>query len=687
MKFIKYIFVIAIITILQPLQLMANVAITAATGGGSLCSDSYTTLGDIVIKEGQKSDFAIGAGVTLILTAPNGYEFNAGVGSVSYTAAKNLSAASIVVTTSTITVTYTCSGINKSDILTISGIEVKASNALPVAASGKILRTVANPGTGSIAGIINGTTNFGTLTQAATMAYSSSSVTQNNTSNVGVGSDGNEIICIPVVVTGICLSPTATSFTLNTNGSTNAAVDISRAQLYYSTTSTFSTATLFGSQNNPNGSFTINGSQILISGTNYFWLSYDIPGSALLNDVVDGECTSIVVDGSSYTPSPTNAIGSRTIVTQCPSGLKEAGTNSVVNGDFSAGNFGFTSGYTYVANDPDPSIRTELWPEGYYSVWTCPKDLHYMWSEYTTGHGGSGNFLIVNGNTVDNIVVWQENITVSPNTTYYFTAWLCSVHPSNPAQLQFSVDGTNIGAIFTAPGDTLNHWQQFYATWNSGANTTATISIVNKNTIASGNDFGLDDINFVPCQDATLPIELLYFNAKAVYAKNEINWSTSSEINNHYFTVEKSSDGVTFSTLSTIEGAGNSNSVLKYSTEDASPYKVVTYYRLKQTDFNGNFTYSNIVAVSGNQSGSLTMKVLPSQGNNNIHLLIRPDNSKNFTVSVFDISGKMIYTKDLGSMPSTDNYFTISPYNLSNGIYLIRLNSDTESIVQKAMIR
>lgn len=111
----------------------------------------YNALGNIVITEGANGDFAIAASKTLVLTAPTNFEFQAGTGSVTYAGGGNISAASIVVTASTITITYTTGAVNKNDVLTISGIMVRA---ITTASSGTVTRT---GGTGAIAGLINGT--------------------------------------------------------------------------------------------------------------------------------------------------------------------------------------------------------------------------------------------------------------------------------------------------------------------------------------------------------------------------------------------------------------------------------------------------------------------------------------------------------------------------------------------------
>jgi len=171
-------------------------------------------------------------------------------------------------------------------------------------------------------------------------------------------------------------------------------------------------------------------------------------------------------------------------------GISQYGANIAVNGDFEAGNTGFTSDYGYVAQAP-----TALNLEGLYGIGTNPHSYHPDFSACTDHTTGSGNMMIINGAPVANEVIWSQNITVQPNTDYAFYAHLTSVHPSNPATLQFSINGTNLGSPFTASAGTCG-WTKFQETWNSGSNTSITISVVNQNTINAGNDFAIDDIVF-----------------------------------------------------------------------------------------------------------------------------------------------------------------------------------------------
>ena len=162
------------------------------------------------------------------------------------------------------------------------------------------------------------------------------------------------------------------------------------------------------------------------------------------------------------------------------------GNNLIINGDFNNGNTDFTSQYTYA---------TPNTTEGQYFVGPNVQAWNALMSNCTDHTTGAGNMLMVNGASVPDIGVWNQTVTVVPNTNYAFSTWIQSLYPPNPAQLSFSINGTDIGTPITASA-TNCVWTQFYTTWNSGNNTTASIAIVNKNTFVQGNDFALDDISF-----------------------------------------------------------------------------------------------------------------------------------------------------------------------------------------------
>jgi hypothetical protein len=181
------------------------------------------------------------------------------------------------------------------------------------------------------------------------------------------------------------------------------------------------------------------------------------------------------------------------------------GTNIVTNGNFSAATTnsntrGFTSAYTFKSTSSNCSncCCGVLSLEGTYTITIDPRDIHTNFSSFGDHTSGTGNMLIVNGAANANVTVWTQNITVQPNTDYVFSAWATSVHPANPAQLQFSINGIPLGSAIN-PTSTTGSWQYFTTTWNSGNfSGSLPIALVNQNIATSGNDFAVDDIVFAP---------------------------------------------------------------------------------------------------------------------------------------------------------------------------------------------
>ncbi|HEY6504064.1 MAG TPA: gliding motility-associated C-terminal domain-containing protein [Chitinophagaceae bacterium] len=167
------------------------------------------------------------------------------------------------------------------------------------------------------------------------------------------------------------------------------------------------------------------------------------------------------------------------------------GNNLIVNGDFSQGNTGFTSQYTY-KTPPNTS-------EGQYFIGTNP----LAWSGAFPNCGDhtslNGNMMIVNAVQAVGVhdTVWRQAVTVLPNTNYTFSTWMLGLQNNNPGDVQFFINDSNIGGLINSSTPSSCNWAQFNTTWNSGNNSTAVITILNKLSIpSSGNDFALDDISF-----------------------------------------------------------------------------------------------------------------------------------------------------------------------------------------------
>lgn len=186
-----------------------------------------------------------------------------------------------------------------------------------------------------------------------------------------------------------------------------------------------------------------------------------------------------------------------------------------------------------------------------------------------------------------------------------------------------------------------------------------------------------------------LPIELLTFNAQPCNNQICLNWATATETNNDYFTIEKSKNGVNFDVVSKVNGAGNSTAEINYSATDNAPYAGVSYYRLKQTDYNGKYTYSNTISVNFTTSEEFHFNVYPNPSTSeNINLAINASQGKQILVVVYDVTGREQYSKIVITQQQGENVFALDPSGkLTPGIYLITATSDDDVYSKKLIVQ
>ncbi len=172
-----------------------------------------------------------------------------------------------------------------------------------------------------------------------------------------------------------------------------------------------------------------------------------------------------------------------------------------------------------------------------------------------------------------------------------------------------------------------------------------------------------------------LPIELIEFNAELKNNSVEIYWITAVEINNDYFTIERSNDGVIFESLTTKKGAGNCNYKINYSAVDNAPLSGISYYRLKQTDYDGSFSYSQIESVYTNVKEDF--KIYPNPNESGI-LKISTGNSSNFEVKIIDAIGRIIYQEQ-----SNNSLTELNLTQFEKGVYMIFIIAENSNFTKK----
>lgn len=179
-----------------------------------------------------------------------------------------------------------------------------------------------------------------------------------------------------------------------------------------------------------------------------------------------------------------------------------------------------------------------------------------------------------------------------------------------------------------------------------------------------------------------LPIELNYIRGKCTEKGVFISWETSSEINNRYFILEKSQDKETFEEINSINGAGNSNNLIHYQTIDEIGELGIYYYRIKQVDFNGDYSYSKTIAIDNSCAIDNLINYVTM---NEDELLINYWTERNAPVQInlYDLSGKLIYntSKILLEGNSTDSILLNK--NLASGLFIISITSKKHIFTQK----
>ena len=316
----------------------------------------------------------------------------------------------------------------------------------------------------------------------------------------------------------------------------------------------------------------------------------------------------------------------------------------------------------------------------------------------------------------------------SPNVTTEYDAEFIYTSSPNPTLLGSGIDkvsGTRYWEVSRPVGSSST--DNIYATlyWEDGAtvgiNQLATLKVAHYNSSTSlwenkgGTTTGTTSVGTVTATTALssfspisfgngsggtnpLPIELIEFTAVLNSNKQvDVKWVTATETNNDYFTVERGTwdggqgaSGIQFHPIATVKGAGNSSTILHYSIVDNAPLNGISYYRLKQTDYDGKYTYSYIVPINISEASGNTFVVFPNPANmgDPIQIRMNSDEEKSVLVVLTDLTGKEIFSKVVIIEKGNDSVTAIDPdQKLAPGMYTITSTSDNSIYNQKLIIK
>ena len=286
-------------------------------------------------------------------------------------------------------------------------------------------------------------------------------------------------------------------------------------------------------------------------------------------------------------------------------------------------------------------------------------------SDYAGASGGRNVFLTTNSGGDKTLIISDIQVASGYSTgTLCFGVWKSTV-AEDGGSLQISyTNGTGPSSITLPTGSGTSAWYYVCVNVNyTGGDVTVTFT----NT-STTNQFRLDDISLSRTE---LPITLLDYSVVLSKNKTLVKFSTATETDNDYFTVERSGDGRAFDAIGKIQGAGNSAVKQSYTFTDENPLPGVNYYRIKQTDYNGSYNYTEVKSVRHRISNSI---ITPGKTDG---ILFVTSDLKSYDVVVYNTAGQEVQrNKSL----SGDQNFSIE--NLQPGIYFVRILDQTFKVLK-----
>ncbi|WP_255593846.1 T9SS type A sorting domain-containing protein [Pontibacter sp. HSC-14F20] len=170
-----------------------------------------------------------------------------------------------------------------------------------------------------------------------------------------------------------------------------------------------------------------------------------------------------------------------------------------------------------------------------------------------------------------------------------------------------------------------------------------------------------------------LPVELVYFTATVRNNQAHLEWLTASELDNDRFEIERSLDARSFEMVGTVKGKGTTSLESKYTFTDRTPVQGTVYYRLKQVDLDGQFAYSNVIAVNAKGlARELATQAYPNPFQDVIKVTLTAPEAQVAAMTIYDINGRRVMTKDL-DLDAGVNMLELKLNQLQSGMYILKV--------------
>jgi hypothetical protein len=226
-------------------------------------------------------------------------------------------------------------------------------------------------------------------------------------------------------------------------------------------------------------------------------------------------------------------------------------------------------------------------------------------------------------------------------------------------------------------------------TWTQANATAASVSFALQNVSFAQTQAIYNTQLTVGANNNPLPVVMLYFTAKSSKADAILRWATASENNCKGFIVERSVDGETFEEISFTKGNGNSNvtSNYSYADRDVFVHASTVYYRLKQVDFDGSFTESEVVVVNHADAQAEQITIYPNPVKSALTIEMETLTAGAAQLHITDLTGKSLLNIPLLVSQGFNKYIVNELAALTNGLYLVTITQNDKTIYTSKVVK
>lgn len=307
----------------------------------------------------------------------------------------------------------------------------------------------------------------------------------------------------------------------------------------------------------------------------------------------------------------------------------------------------------------------------------------------------NGDYILAGHATENNLVnKWDINGLSGTNPARWERVWYIDVTNATAvikADIEFDMVAGEMSG--TTPATAANYKLLYRAGTSGTWSEVATANSVSGNRIIfssyqfnNNSDDGYYTIGTKNNSVSPLPIELLSFDAQLNNKQVDIKWATATEINNDYFTLEKSNDGIIFESIANVKAAGNSVTYNQYQHIDTNPYDDISYYRLKQTDFDETFTYSKIVTVTNTISKN-SINVFPNPNTGSFNISVNGFGNQHLKIVIKDVNGRDYFYKETINSENSNVINIDAEGMLAKGMYIIIVTTNDEIVSRKIIVK